>query len=234
MSEAIAATPKKKRQVRPIPDPLEKWEADAFFATFKVTSKPGGQTVLRNVVMFKAMYLAGLRCCEVVGLRHQDLALGGHRPMLKLVNTKYGKPRNVPIPPELVAWLGVWLKVGQKFPATEWVFCAENGKQVFDTDVRRVARRHSKLAGLAKAAHPHRWRHTYATELLEEGMPINHVQALLGHARLSMTEIYLHVRPAAIGDWMAERKTGDVPAVIERAAGGRSGTLIPGATLAPA
>lgn len=53
--------------------------------------------------------------------------------------------------------------------------------------------RYGRKAAIAIRVHPHLLRHTFATELLEDGYNLAEVQRLLGHADLSTTEIYLHV-----------------------------------------
>lgn len=65
-------------------------------------------------------------------------------------------------------------------------------------DVWRWLRRLSQWAGLPFNAYPHRFRHGFATALLEEGVDLRRLQALLGHASIQTTQIYLQVRPDAL------------------------------------
>jgi site-specific recombinase XerD len=78
-------------------------------------------------------------------------------------------------------------------PKSDWFFCTLKGGRLSDRQMQAMMNRRGRKAGIEIRCHPHLLRHTYATELLEDGYSIIEVQKLLGHAQLSTTAIYLHV-----------------------------------------
>jgi integrase/recombinase XerD len=78
-------------------------------------------------------------------------------------------------------------------PAT-WLFPgARPGRALTGGAVQRMCRRTAKRAGLSKRIHPHILRHSFATHLLEAGVDLLSVQALLGHSHFNTTAKYLHI-----------------------------------------
>ncbi len=105
--------------------------------------------------------------------------------------------RAVPLPPEAVASLKAW----RKQQAAERLAAGEHWSTdwpdiVFTTEIGRPRRGdvyRQTLAGVMEGAHPHRLRHTYATHLLEAGVPIHHVAELLGDTVATVESTYSHV-----------------------------------------
>jgi site-specific recombinase XerD len=105
---------------------------------------------------------------------------------------KGGKDRLVPLSPMLLDLLRAWWRV---FRPKAWLFVGEDReKHVHTRTVQRAVSTAVKRAGLRKPVTAHTLRHSFATHLLEAGTDIRTVQALLGHARLSTTQIYNHVQ----------------------------------------
>lgn len=78
-------------------------------------------------------------------------------------------------------------------PRSAWFFCTLKGGRLKDSYVRHMVARYGGKAGIEVRVHPHMLRHSYATELLEDGYSLIEVQRLLGHEDLDTTAIYLHV-----------------------------------------
>ena len=78
-------------------------------------------------------------------------------------------------------------------PKTESLFVNAKGSSLTDRGVREILNRHQKQTGMQKCLYPHRFRHTFATDLLNEGADIRQVQEMLGHSSLSTTQIYTSV-----------------------------------------
>lgn len=158
---------------------------------------------------FKAVlaliYHCGLRVGEVVRLRPCDI--DSARGVLRVIDGKGGRNREVPISPEMVARLRrYWCfhrNRGWLFPAvgrgwrercrTLQAAMASGQKPMSVSSVQAALRIVVAAAGIKKAATCHSLRHSFATHLLESGVSIRQVSSYLGHASLSSTLIYLHV-----------------------------------------
>lgn len=69
----------------------------------------------------------------------------------------------------------------------------EGGSPLTPRSIERIVKKYAKVAGITKTVSPHTLRHSYATDLLQNGADIRHVQALLGHASITTTQIYTHL-----------------------------------------
>lgn len=145
------------------------------------------------------IYACGLRLLE--GLRLQVPAVDGARKLLHVRCGKGGKDRLVPLPDAALTVLRecwrthrdpVWL-----FPATplarQRVPTGAPMSPIHPTTLQRAFTRAVTESGLRKRAHVHTLRHSYATHLLEAGVPLALIQEYLGHSSLSTTAIYTHL-----------------------------------------
>lgn len=78
-------------------------------------------------------------------------------------------------------------------PKSEFFFCTLDGGRLDDSHVRHMVARRGRKASIEVRCHPHMLRHSYASELLEDGYSILDVQKLLGHEDLETTSLYLHL-----------------------------------------
>ncbi|MBH1989066.1 MAG: tyrosine recombinase [Myxococcaceae bacterium] len=132
----------------------------------------------RDYAMVCVLYATGLRVSELIGLDWQDIDL--LRGFLK-VRGKGSKERLVPLGERALESLSIFQeRQGPLFRIT---------RQGFWKKLKKYAR----IAGIQKSVSPHQLRHSFATHLVERGADLRGVQALLGHADLSTTEIYMHV-----------------------------------------
>lgn len=158
---------------------------------------------LRNRAILELMYKGGLRSCEIRALRKADLKLPENRVDIR--HSKRDRSRVVYVPDETVFWVERWLEVHKW--GTPHVFCTLRGFVLSDRYLRQMVDLYAEQAGLDKQeVSPHVLRHTYATELLEDGFSIAEVQAALGHSSVQTTEVYLHVRPEELKRKMLSRK----------------------------
>ena len=145
------------------------------------------------------IYACGLRLLE--GLRLQVPAVDGARKLLHVHRGKGGKDRLVPLPDAALTLLReiwrthrdpVWL-----FPATPLARRRASGgtpiPPIHPSTLQRAFKRAVKESGIRKHAHVHTLRHSYATHLLEAGVPVVLIQEYLGHASPSTTAIYTHL-----------------------------------------
>lgn len=148
---------------------------------------------LRHRTVLMTLYSTGMRRSELCGLRPQDI--DSRRMVLHIVHAKGGKKRDVPLSPALLEQLRTYYrsvkrKNGWLFPSnqTHRSDCSIDAKTIWHA-VRTAARR----AGITEPVHPHTLRHSFATHLLEAGADLCTLQALLGHATVRDTALYVHL-----------------------------------------
>ena len=111
---------------------------------------------------------------------------------LRVLHGKGDRARTVSIDDGAMAlvqrWMDVRAHAGFKHGP---LFCTLGGTKLSDSYVRNMMRRIGTKAGIEKRVHPHALRHSHAAELAAEGVPVNVIQAQLGHSLLSTTDTYL-------------------------------------------
>jgi integrase/recombinase XerD len=143
----------------------------------------------RDRTLLETAYACGLRLKELLGLQVKDI--DSARLVLHIRHGKGQKERLVPLTPRLLQLLRDYWR--EYRPAT-WLFPgAKATRALTNSAVQRICRRTARRAGLSKCVHPHTLRHSFATHLLEAGVDLLSVQALLGHSRFQTTAKYLHV-----------------------------------------
>lgn len=149
---------------------------------------------LRDRAVLELLYALGLRQAELREACLVDLDLGGQT--LRVRSAKRGRVRTLPIPERCVVWLDRWLREGRPVLARGGdqgrLVVSDRGRPLSTCDgVWRIVRRAARRAGLVAA--PHMLRRSIATHLVRAGVSVKAVQALLGHASLSTTAIYVAV-----------------------------------------
>ena len=179
------------RTPRTLPRVLSPVEVDALLEAVRTR---------RDRAMVEAMLLGGLRRCEVLGLRLQDLNVGERRVFV--TEGKGGRQRIVPISARFFTTLGDYLdKERPRTSATERVFVVlkgpTRGRALSASGLDQVLDGARARAGLSRAT-CHQLRHTCFTRLREAGMALEAIQAQAGHASIESTRIYLHLA----NDWL--------------------------------
>jgi integrase/recombinase XerC len=146
----------------------------------------------RDKAIMELFYSSGLRLAELVGLRLHDLDLVDRTVR---VTGKGNKTRIVPVGRHAIEALSSWLAERRALTSAEEdsVFVSRTGKPL---GARAVQLRISEWAirqGLPIHVHPHMFRHSFATHLLESSQDLRGVQELLGHANISTTQVYTHL-----------------------------------------
>jgi integrase/recombinase XerC len=152
------------------------------------TAEPAG---VRDRAMFETLYGGGLRVGELVALDLGDLDLDAG---LVRARGKGRRERLCPVGPEAARWLRTCVALRRPARADEAaVFLNRFGRRLTTRSVGRLLENHLKALGLDWGASPHTLRHSFATHLLDRGADLRSVQELLGHRRLTTTQIYTHV-----------------------------------------
>jgi integrase/recombinase XerD len=148
---------------------------------------------LRDRAMLQVMYAAGLRVSEVVGLKLADLDRA--RGLVSAFG-KGQKRRLVPLGEPALDAVDAYLAVRAQHPRAAQstaLFLSPRGGALTRQAVWKLLGGYARGVGVTKPSSPHKLRHSFATHLLEGGADLRSVQALLGHADISTTEIYTHV-----------------------------------------
>jgi site-specific recombinase XerD len=141
-----------------------------------------GPVELRNRALVELVYSAGLRSAEAIGLDLGDVDF--EQELVHVRKGKGGKERVVPLGEEASHWLARYLRDARPElarGANDALFLSVRGRRLDTSTLRRLA------------PHPHRFRHAFATHLLEGGADLRTIQELLGHSSLSTTQVYSHV-----------------------------------------
>lgn len=149
---------------------------------------------LRDRAILEVLYATGLRASELIRLRPEDLDLG-----LGLVKAfgKGRKERLVPLGSEAQRWVERYLVEARpglaKGKGARELFLSRRARRLSRPTLWVLVRKHARAAGVAHVLTPHVLRHSFATHLLEHGADLRSLQAMLGHADISTTQIYTHV-----------------------------------------
>jgi integrase/recombinase XerC len=160
----------------------------AKLLTFRTDERLG----IRDKAIMELFYSSGLRLAELLGLDLPDLDL---RDRTVRVLGKGRKARIVPVGREAAAALERWLKERTTVAGIgeQAVFVGVNGGRLGPRIVQRRIARWAVLQGLPEHVHPHMFRHSFASHLLESSGDLRAVQELLGHANIGTTQIYTHL-----------------------------------------
>ncbi|MGH8252693.1 MAG: tyrosine recombinase XerC [Steroidobacteraceae bacterium] len=146
----------------------------------------------RDLAMMELLYSSGLRLAELTGLDLENLSLADRTAR---VLGKGRKERIMPVGRQAVAALREWLRerTALAAPGESAVFVNHRGRRIGARAVQLLVARHARAQGVAQGVHPHLFRHSFATHLLESSRDLRAVQELLGHASISTTQIYTHL-----------------------------------------
>lgn len=185
---------KKKRAPRKLPKVLSKKMVKSLFEPINLDCRTG----LRNRVAFEVMLNAGLRVSEVCNLVPASIDFEDN--MIHVQNGKGGVDRNVIIGADskFREWLIKWNEVR---PDSKFFFCSlTNGNRILPRYFNTVLHRLSEKAGVylqddlgQVPVSCHKLRHTYATNLLKNGLSLPEIQRLMGHKSINTTMIYIDV-----------------------------------------
>ncbi len=164
--------------------PLGRDEVRRFFESLRS---------FRDLAIAAIMLFCGLRSREVISLRLDDVDL--LQAEIR-VHGKGDKDRVLPLPPYLRGVLASYLRIERPVSEHEALFVSlkrpRRGRPMTPAGLRGLFRYHRKRSGIA-AANPHRLRHTFAVDMVREGMPIPVLMRILGHSSFDMTMRYVNL-----------------------------------------
>jgi len=149
------------------------------------------ETDLRNLLILRLLYIAGLRVSELCTLKWSDTVPRGETGQITVFG-KGGKTRTILLPATL------WKQLQQlrgDVSINDPVFRSKNGRPLDRIRVFRIVKAAASRAGIQGNVSPHWLRHAHASHSLDRGSPLHLTQRTLGHSRIGTTERYLHVRP---------------------------------------
>jgi integrase/recombinase XerC len=146
----------------------------------------------RDQAIMELFYSSGLRLAELVNLDLQDLDLPDRTVR---VLGKGNKERLLPLGKQAVVALNAWLATRPLMakPDSTAVFVGRNGQRLGARAIQLRVLHWAKKQQLGIHLHPHMFRHSFASHLLESSQDLRGVQELLGHANISTTQVYTHL-----------------------------------------
>jgi len=185
------------------PEPLSAEEAKALLRACSRRAPTG----VRNAALLGLLYRGGLRCGEAIALYLKDV--DRKAGTVRVLHGKGDHSRVVGLDPGAFALVERWLDKRKtlKIKRTAPLICTLAGGPLDPSYVRHAVKRLAKRAGIDKRVHPHGLRHSHAVELAREGVPMNVIQAQLGHRSLSTTNLYVnHLCPQHVVEAMQARE----------------------------
>ena len=174
-----------------LPEGLQPDEMDAVLALPDVDDVQG----LRDRALLELLYSTGVRRQEARNLAIFDLDYS--HGVLRVRQGKGGKDRIVPIGERALAWVRRYLDTARPCLVVDAhetaLFVNRFGQRLGNHGLAASVRKYLEAAGVRQRGACHLFRHTMATQMLENGADIRYIQELLGHARLDTTQIYTHV-----------------------------------------
>lgn len=177
------------RKTRPLPKTLSRDQAQR---AVEAPAMEDSVEARRDRAILELLYSSGLRRAELLNLSCNDFTGDGGEVR---VTGKGSKQRVVPVGRPARDAIAQWLQVRAHLaaPGETALFVGSNGARLSASTLAHRLHYWARRTGLETRLHPHRLRHSFATHLLEESADLRAVQELLGHARLTTTQIYTHV-----------------------------------------
>jgi integrase/recombinase XerD len=174
-----------------LPNVLNINEIESILSQPDIEKKLG----LRDKALLETFYACGLRVSELIDLKISDLYLS--EEMIRVFG-KGSKERFVPIGSSAIKWIEEYLKnsrplLEKKAKSQHVLFLNSRGTKLSRMGVWKIVNKNAASAGIKKEVHPHTFRHSFATHLLEGGADLRAVQEMLGHVDISTTQIYTHI-----------------------------------------
>jgi integrase/recombinase XerD len=166
--------------------PLSAEQVSKFWRSFRT---------FRDLAILGLMLLDGLRCCEILALQLADLELADGQMR---VLGKGNRQRLLPLPAEIRDVLEKYLHLERPLTNSSSLFVCLKGRhrgQPLSAAGLRTLFRHHRLRTQIRQANPHRFRHTFGTDMARDGVSLPALQHLMGHAQIHTTMLYVQLAP---------------------------------------
>ena len=183
------------RQGRSLPGVLSQAEVEAILRQPAATAKDRRGLWIRDRAILESLYATGMRVSEIITLRQADLS--PDQGVLRVFG-KGSKERLIPIGPSALEWIARYRDECRSLllrggAAEDVLFLNARGTPMTRMAVWKIVQTHALRADVGKEVHPHTFRHSFATHLLEGGADLRAVQEMLGHSDISTTQVYTHI-----------------------------------------
>ena len=173
-----------------LPSVLSIEEIDNMLSVIDVSTMEG----TRNYAIIETLYSCGLRVSELTSLRFTNLFFDDG---FIRVDGKGSKQRLVPISDVAIKRINNYLTYRNSMEAKkgseDYLFISKRGTPISRITVFYYVKKYAEEAGIKKTISPHTLRHSFATHMIERGANIRYVQAMLGHEKITTTEMYTHL-----------------------------------------
>jgi site-specific recombinase XerD len=172
--------------------------------------EPKDDISIRDRAILESFFSTGLRIAELVSLNLEQFENIKNRKDLELgIIGKGGKPRTVYFSERALEYISKYLEIrnSAKNMNSKALFINFRGDKKDDADIRltprsieRLVKKYAMLAGVPIFTTPHTLRHSYATDLMNQGVDLRSIQEFLGHSNIATTQIYTHVTNKRLRD----------------------------------
>jgi site-specific recombinase XerD len=185
------------KKPEPLPKFLDDRDAAKLMAAARASADP------RDRLVVELLARTGMRAGELAGLDADAVVQIGAGHWLRIPLGKLRNDRYVPLHPELVELLAAWTAANLEHIRHHKRLIADHRGPLDRYLIGRIVARVGRAAGVP-GVHPHRLRHTLATQAINRGMRLEAIAALLGHRKMEMTLIYARIANKVVADEYAQ------------------------------
>ena len=178
----------KSKMQKKLPSIISTEQTQRVLSSIDVSNISG----VRDRALIETLYTTGMRVSEISSLNTDDII---DKNKIKLLG-KGSKPRVVFISDTARIWIDEYIKLcSQKYKnfQNNALFLNKFGTRLSVRSIQKLVKKYGYKSGIGISLHPHLLRHTFATQMLSNGADLRTVQSLLGHSKVSTTQIYTQV-----------------------------------------
>lgn len=180
---------------RTLPDVLNQDEIELILNQPAPSARDRRNLWLRDKTVLEVLYATGIRVSELLSLKQADVL--ADEEIIRVFG-KGSKERIVPIGKPALQWIDrykweVRVLLQSRGRSQDALFLNARGTPMTRMAIWNIVKAYTRKAGITKEVHPHTFRHSFATHLLEGGADLRAVQEMLGHSDITTTQIYTHV-----------------------------------------